>query len=870
MKKRFFSKENSNEQEKNRHTEQIKGLILLVSVSIILLSLISFKDSLSSQNWLGLLGYIISWILYFTFGVSSYILAGCISWFGWRMLCNKPISSPKLKIICMSILIVSSCFLLNLVEDASPVFKKILDKQLHPDPSELKLRRMNYHLGGNPFYYIYKDIPFINLHYMLNRTGIFLIFFTIFISSILYLSKIHLDSLLNKLLLLRKGSLNGGEENSTNSSPQDNPSLIKPEISKPMTIENRHEKKHESIIIPPPPYQDLVMTNSNFKTNSGQDLINSTTEEINSKPSVKSSFSRKSSFEPPSFYNLPDSFKQQRAKEISVKPISMERIEKKEEKAEDSQALKKAISMIEASQSDSIKNSLVASKRENALAAQRVYNGDFSNYRLPSLDLLTNAKKIDQTLLIKDLRRQAEVLEETLLSFGIEAKVGQINCGPTITSFEVHPAVGVKVQKIKTLENDIALNMEAKSIRIIAPIPGKAAVGIEVPNAQAQEVGFKEMLATYHSRSKFHIPVLLGKTVAGEYVMSDLAKMPHCIIAGATGSGKSVCINTIVMSILMNARPDEIRLIMVDPKKVELTPYTRLPHMLAPVITEPQGAAAALNWLVKEMEKRYEILKLTGARNIEGFNNRKVNKELEESLDIEIPNRLPYYVGIVDELADLMMVSSHDIETPIARIAQMARAVGIHLILATQRPSREVITGLIKANFPTRISFKVASRINSQIVLDETGAEALLGNGDMLFLPPGSSHLIRAQGAFIRDEDINRVIEFICEQSPPKYVIDSFDHYIDPTQSDQALREESSLDPLYEQAKEIILKTGNASTTFLQRKLKIGYARAASLIDQLEEQKIISPADGSKPRKILAARMYGKDEDMPEFEDRAD
>lgn len=474
-----------------------------------------------------------------------------------------------------------------------------------------------------------------------------------------------------------------------------------------------------------------------------------------------------------------------------------------------------------------------------------------SDYQVPPAALLTNAKKVDQTHLKKNLKQQAEVLEETLMSFGIEAKVGQINCGPTITSFEVHPAIGVKVQKIRTLENDIALNMEAKSIRIIAPIPGKAAVGIEVPNSAPQEVGFKEMLTAYHQGGqKFRIPILLGKAVNGDYVMSDLTKWPHCIIAGATGSGKSVCINTIVMSIVLNARPDEIKLLMIDPKKVELTPYKDLPHMLAPVITEPHDACSALNWLVKEMERRYEILKRIGVRNIEAFNTRKINPELESSLEIEIPEKMPYYVGIIDELADLMMVASSDIETPIARIAQMARAVGIHLILATQRPSREVITGLIKANFPTRISFKVASRVNSQIILDEIGAESLLGNGDMLFLPPGSSILIRAQGAYIRDEDINAVLQHISKQAPPQYVIQSFKHSeFAHAESKEA---ENPADSLYSQALDTVLGTGNASTTFLQRKLKIGYARAASLIDQLEMRGIVGPAEGAKPRKILA------------------
>ncbi len=471
------------------------------------------------------------------------------------------------------------------------------------------------------------------------------------------------------------------------------------------------------------------------------------------------------------------------------------------------------------------------------------------NYRLPPPHLLTVAKKVDQPTLKKDLQRQAKILEDTLMSFGVEAKVGQINCGPTITSFEVHPPVGVKVQKIKVLENDIALNLQAKSIRIIAPIPGKAAVGIEIPSLLPQEVGFKEMLTSYHRQQhRFHIPMLLGKTVSGDDVRVDLTKMPHCIIAGATGSGKSVCINTIVLSIVMNCSPDDVKLILIDPKKVELSGYTNLPHMAAPVITEAHGAYAALNWLVKEMEYRYEVLKQLGYRNIKAFNHRKIKPKIEEALEIPIPEKMPFIVAIIDEFADLMMASSSDLETPIARIAQMARAVGIHLILATQRPSREVITGLIKANFPTRIAFKVASRVNSQIILDENGAETLLGNGDLLFLPPGSSQLLRAQGVFIRDEDINRVVDYICQQQGTEYLIKSFDKL---GQESLSLKNDEARDDLYHQALTIVVKTGNASTTYLQRKLKIGYARAASLMDELESRGIIGPQEGSRARQVL-------------------
>lgn len=489
-----------------------------------------------------------------------------------------------------------------------------------------------------------------------------------------------------------------------------------------------------------------------------------------------------------------------------------------------------------------------------------------SSYKLPSPELLSPAtKQVDQPTLKKDLMHQAAVLEETLKSFGIDAKVGEINSGPTITSFEVHPSIGVKVQKIKALENDIALNMQAKSIRIVAPIPGKAAVGVEVPAIHPQEVNFKEMLLHYQkNHRRMQIPILLGKAVNGDWVFSDLAKMPHLLVAGATGSGKSVCVNTIVMSILMNARPDEIKLLMIDPKKVELTQYSRLPHMIAPVITEPHGAYAALQWLVKEMQVRYEILKQLGLRNISAFNNRKENKELEASLNIPIPDQMPLVVAVVDEFADLMMASSADIETPIARIAQMARAVGIHLILATQRPSREVITGIIKANIPTRISFKVASRVNSQIILDDIGAESLMGSGDLLFLPPGTSQLIRAQGAYISDENINQVIQTICNGAEPNYLIPSFDSYrsLEPLDGDDEEAPQGK-DPLYDQALTTVLGSKSASTTYLQRKLKIGYARAASLMDELEANGIIGPQEGAKPRRVIANRPT----DLPPVDD---
>lgn len=787
---------------------EVKALCLLSFSLLILLSLLSFAFDSPHNALLGIMGQHFGWFFHSIFGLGSYLLCFYMTWISYRLIFKKEKLFPAATTLYFLFLLSSFCLILCVIEESFSTAGAFLQKQFYPGLWE---RNSRYHLGGALFQYIYLDLPNFNLYRIFSSIGTAIIAGSAFLGSLLLLTQISPAELLAKFRSLFPKKNSVPEEPSPSKAPESSflryVKLRIPQMSAQQSPGNStpHSQQHELLAIQPeanPTARPSISSKQSTPTETTKDLY----RELSNK-------NKKDEFLPAT---------------LPAKPQATNREQ----------------------------------KRLDALDAQRVHNGDFTTFNIPGLNLLSTPKKIDQSSLKNDLKRQAEVLEETLLSFGIEAKVGQINCGPTINSFEVHPSIGVKVQKIKALENDIALNMEAKSIRIIAPIPGKAAVGIEVPNPQPQEVGFRDLLQAYQqSGRKFHIPVLLGKAVNGDYVMNDLTKMPHCIIAGATGSGKSVCINTIVMSILLTAKPDEIKMIMIDPKKVELTPYTRLPHMLAPVITEPAGASAALHWLVKEMEKRYELLKITGNRNIETFNNRTIDKAFEDELEGEIPERLPYIVCIVDELADLMMVSSSDIETPIARIAQMARAVGIHLILATQRPSREVITGLIKANFPTRISFKVASRINSQIILDEVGAESLLGNGDMLFLPPASSHLIRAQGAFIRDEDINGVIKHICDQAPPNYKIASFDRLGKTGKSDDDDTLDgtfSSADSLYEQALEIVQSTGNASTTFLQRKLKIGYARAASLMDELEKNGVVGMPDGSKARKVLIMNTASK------------
>lgn len=497
-----------------------------------------------------------------------------------------------------------------------------------------------------------------------------------------------------------------------------------------------------------------------------------------------------------------------------------------------------------------------------------------ATYQYPPIALLTEQVKPSPENSEEEHRRNAENLLRILSEFGVEVSLGEIHVGPVITRYEVAPAPGVRVEKISGLDKNIALGMRAQSVRILAPIPGKAAVGVEVPNQHPTPVGLREILESEDwVHSKAEIPIALGKDVSGKPLISDLTKMPHLLIAGATGSGKSVCINAIIGSILYSKSPRDLRLLMVDPKVVELKVFNSLPHMLIPVVTEPKKVPAALKWLLKEMEQRYQIFARCNVRNITGFNNRKkapksdaLPPEAQPSLegldsgdDIQIPERLPYIVAIIDELADLMMVAPNDIESNIARLAQLARAAGIHLIIATQRPSVNVITGVIKANLPSRIAFQVASQVDSRTIIDGKGADTLIGRGDMLFTPPGTSRLVRAQGAFISDEEISSVVEHLKRNGPPVYAQDV------QAQIDRAAREEDEDgesggdgdeelgddEELYREAIEVLKNTKRASTSMLQRRLRIGYNRAARIMEIMEERGVVGPENGSSPREIL-------------------
>ncbi len=461
-------------------------------------------------------------------------------------------------------------------------------------------------------------------------------------------------------------------------------------------------------------------------------------------------------------------------------------------------------------------------------------------YTLPDLSLLVKPKAEEAR---EDLKAKSTLLEETLSEFGISAKVVGALQGPVITRFEVQPAKGVTVSSITSRSNDIALKLAAPSIRIEAPIPGKAALGIEVPNKRPSFVYLSEILSTrefYESPSK--LTLSLGKDIAGRPVIADLTTMPHLLIAGTTGSGKSVCINCIINSVLFQATPDEVKFLLIDPKRVELKTYNDIPHLITPVITDPKKATLALKWAVREVEERFKLFSEAGARDIESY-NAKTSVE-----------KIPYIIVIIDELADLMLVAPVDCEHTITRLAQMARAVGLHVVLATQRPSVDVLTGLIKANFPVRIAFQVAARVDSRIVLDMSGAEKLLGRGDMLFSDPSKAKPIRIQGSLITDSEIEKITQFICLQREPVYVEDIFER---KTPSPASTPEE---DELYQDAVRVIIQSRRASVSMLQRRLKVGYARAARLIDMMEEEEIVGPYRGSKVREVLVDESYLKKE----------
>jgi DNA segregation ATPase FtsK/SpoIIIE, S-DNA-T family len=509
------------------------------------------------------------------------------------------------------------------------------------------------------------------------------------------------------------------------------------------------------------------------------------------------------------------------------------------------------------------------------------FMGSSSNYQVPPLSLLSDVPPdigTDTDKAHKDILASSAILEKKLADFGVQGRVVQVLPGPVITIFEYEPAPGIKVSRISSLTDDLALAMRCVSLRILAPVPGKSVVGIEIPNLRRETIYFRDVMESDEFQgSDSKLTLAIGKDITGEPAVQDLAKTPHLLMAGSTGSGKSVGLNSMICSILLNATPDEVKMIMIDPKMLELSVYDGIPHLIAPVVTNPKKAAAALQWAVTEMESRYKMMAERGVRNINGFNDlaeklqkeyeiefkkhEKANKgvkpvsedsedEEEEVLIPEPPAKLPYIVVLIDELADLMMVASKGVEDSLTRLAQMARAAGIHLIVATQRPSVDVLTGIIKANFPTRMSYKVTSRVDSRTILDAMGADKLLGRGDMLFLPPGSSNLLRLHGVMVSDEEIERIVGFIKKQAKPLYEEDIF-QAAEIEAKDEA--EEEEYDDKYDEALAIVAKERQASISYIQRRLRIGYNRAARIIETMEREGVVGPSDGVKPREVYVS-----------------
>lgn len=513
-------------------------------------------------------------------------------------------------------------------------------------------------------------------------------------------------------------------------------------------------------------------------------------------------------------------------------------------------------------------------------------NFDFSKlksggkYQLPPFTLLEESPQKDGRVKRDHLITNSRILEKKLADFGVEARVVEVLPGPVITMYELEPASGVKINRITNLADDLALALMAPSIRILAPVPGKSVIGIEIPNLKREPVFLKDVLNNdAFTQSSLRLPIALGVDFVGAPVIADLAKMPHLLIAGTTGSGKSVALNAMICSILFKAQPDDIKFLMVDPKRLELSSYEGISHLMHPVVVDPKKASQVLRWTVEEMERRYKIISAIGVKSIDAYNEMiitgpkgKMARALKES-KAESPSaagadetsthdlmpfehvKLPYIVVVIDELADLMMVAPRDVEESLTRLAQMARAAGIHLIIATQRPSVDVITGLIKANFPTRISFKVSSKIDSRTIIDQQGAEQLLGAGDMLLIPPGTSRLIRIHGAYLSDEEISRIVDFIKIQAQPTYdaSIEKFEF-----ESSQTQHDEDGYDEKYDEAVALVGELGQASISLVQRYMKIGYNRAARMIEQMEREGIVGPSDGAKPRKVLIRKLPGE------------
>jgi S-DNA-T family DNA segregation ATPase FtsK/SpoIIIE len=853
------------------------GVALLAAALLLLVAQLSFdRHDISwlgdphnkfAHNWIKLPGAYLVWGIFFLFGIAGYLLPWLLALFGAAYLLNfLGYLRERLRwsLLWTVVLLISITGLLHMMDNAG-----LLGKIRETIGSQSA--------GGSLGFVIYGQTPRYNFGIsIIGPIGATIVYAALCLISLLFLTNFRLGDWIRALLQNGKISENDLGKSGDEAALDRRARELEKEAKKLQEEVARSGLGADGLPVPEPTVRDLSVPQAR------QGRYRKTTLPESQKPAEPAP---------------PDEGEVIPAREIVTAATTEEILggksdEKASEKSEETKIEEPVSEKIEPEKPDGGKNepeikitgiSKPKSKKPKPITVASTPM--IGNYQLPSMDFLQHADMtVKPTESKEELMANARLMQQTLAQFDIEVSLGDITKGPTITRYELHPAPGVKLEKITALSNNIAAALKAERIHILAPVPGKSSVGVEIPNLIKTKVIMRDLFESDEWRnSKAKIPIALGKDVYGHPIVADLAEMPHLLIAGSTGSGKSVCINAIITSLLYRFSPDQLRFVMIDPKVVELQQYNSLPHLVVPVVTDPKKVLLALRWVVNEMEKRYQIFARVGVRNIGTFNSRPNKKlvpqepelpltakkekvepgaegfavEVDEQIvvpreeDIVIPEKLSYIVVIIDELADLMLVAPADVEMAIARITQMARAAGIHCIVATQRPSVDVITGVIKANIPARIAFQVAAKVDSRTILDAMGADKLLGKGDMLYLPPGSAKLNRAQGALITDLEINTIVEFIAKQGKPNYDPEIHKQLSKPAVNTDI---ESGIDEdeeIIQQCIEVIRSEQKASVSLMQRRLRLGYTRAARIMDELENRGIVGPSKGAEPRDIL-------------------
>jgi S-DNA-T family DNA segregation ATPase FtsK/SpoIIIE len=861
--------------DSNRGLNDVIGVVLLAAALLLLVAQCSFdrydlsffRDPHNKpvHDWIGTIGAYLAWGAFLPLGLAGYLLPWLLAAFGVSYLLNFPgwlRERLRWSLLWAAVLLISLTGLLYIMDNAG-----LMGKIREDVGSQSAGGWLGYATYGQTAHYEYGFC-------LLGDIGATIVYATLCLISLLFLTNFKLGEWIRNLL------------------PKEKPGEAAPQSADEARLERRARELEN---------QAKKLQDEVARSGLGADLqpVPEPTVRDLSVPQAKDPRFRKTTLPEPKIPPAPapaDEGDVIPAKEIAA--ATMEEIpgkntdgEKPAEKKNETPAEEKIEAEKAAGEKGEpeIKITGIAPAKSRAPKKPKpitvAQTPKIGNYQLPPMDFLQHADMtVKPTESKEELMANARLMQQTLAQFDIEVQLGDITKGPTITRYELHPAPGVKLEKITALNNNLAAVLKAERIHILAPVPGKSSVGIEVPNAIKTKVIMRDLFESDEWRNtKARIPIALGKDVYGHPIIADLAEMPHCLIAGSTGSGKSVCINSIIASLLYRFSPDQLRFVMIDPKVVELQQYNALPHLVVPVVTDPKKVLLALRWVVNEMEKRYQIFARVNVRNIKSFNDRPKDKlappqepelplmakkekvepgadgfavEVDEQIvvprdeDIVIPEKLSYIVVIIDELADLMLVAPADVEMAIARITQMARAAGIHCIVATQRPSVDVITGVIKANIPARIAFQVAAKVDSRTILDAMGADKLLGKGDMLYLPPGSGKLIRAQGALITDHEIQSVVDFIARQGKPSYEVEIHKQLSKPA----GFGDESGIDEdeeIIQQCIEVIRSEQKASVSLLQRRLRLGYGRAARIMDELENRGIVGESKGAEPREIL-------------------